>query len=271
MSGVIKTAEHFNRVINQFVLFPWSCFLRSQTGRYSVGANCLYTVLFIVLVRDVFRGWVRSLHSNEVPFKGTKVYSSVELKSHSYYSSCCCVSVGCGSNPLSAGFAIFSCLTADKCSLYGLITILCRLLESICFLRCAPFMLQECRQTAATGEKKRKKKNNSSLMVLIFWCFSAPPNPTELVSISADGKQRRTRREREKRGEVEKTKQILRHAAWGGEALQADRRSFIFLPNWGEDFQTPSEAEGIPANREEGWRRRCQSQCETKRLIRPRV
>ena len=158
MSGVIKTAEHFNRVINQFVLFPWSCFPRSQTERYSVGANCLYTVLFIVLVRDVFRGWVRSLHSNEVPFKGTKVYSSVELKSHSYYSPCCCVSVGCGSNPLSAGFAIFSCLTADKCSLYGLITILCRLLESICFLRCAPFMLQECRQTAATGEKKRKKK-----------------------------------------------------------------------------------------------------------------
>lgn len=108
-------------------------------------------------------------------------------------------------------------------------------------------------------------------MVLIFWCFSATPNPTELVSISADGKQWRTRREREKRGEVEKTKQIIRHAAWGGEALQADRLSFIFLPNWGEDFQTPSEAEGIPANREEGRRRRCQSQCETKRLIRPRV
>lgn len=41
------------------------------------------------------------------------------------------------------------------------------------------------------------------MIVLIFWCFSAPPNPTELVSISADGRQRRTRRKRE-RSEVEK-------------------------------------------------------------------
>lgn len=105
-----------------------------------------------------FRGWMRPLRSNEVPFKGAKVYSSVELKSHSYYSSCCCVSVGWGSNPLSAGFVVFPCLTADKCSLYGQITISCRLLESICFLRFAPFMLQECRQTAATGAYQTIKK-----------------------------------------------------------------------------------------------------------------
>lgn len=32
----------------------------------------------------------------------------------------------------------------------------------------------------------------SSLMVFIFWCFSAPSNPTELVSISADRKQWKT-------------------------------------------------------------------------------
>lgn len=64
-----------------------------------------------------------------------------------------------------------------------------------------------------------------------------------------------------------KTKQILQHDAWGREALQADRLSFIFLPNWGEDFQTPSEAGGIPANREEGRRQRCQSTCNPKRLV----
>lgn len=123
-----------------------------------------------------FRGWMRLLCSNEVPFKGAKVYSSVELKSHSYYSSCCCVSVGWGSNPLSAGFVVFPCLTADKCSLYGQITISCRLLESICFLRFAPFMLQECRQTAATGAYQTIKNQliPDGFDSLVFFCYTKP-------------------------------------------------------------------------------------------------
>lgn len=54
--------------------------------------------------------------------------------------------------------------------------------------------------------------------------------PTELVSISADGKQRRTPTKKE-RSEAEKTKQIRQQVARGGQALQARRFAFIFQPN----------------------------------------
>lgn len=68
-------------------------------------------------------------------------------------------------------------------------------------------------------------------MVLIFYCFSAPPNPTELVSISADGEAAKASQYNRKEEWGGETKQILQHDAWGREALQADQLAFILLLN----------------------------------------
>lgn len=142
-------------------------------------------------------------------------------------------------------------------------------------LRFPPFILQDNKHA-----RRQKQQQNNSLLnlktplnldgfdILVFFCTTKPHWACIYFCRWEAAKDSQKKREEEWGG---KTKQILRHDAWGGEALQADRFSFIFLPNCGEDFQTPSEVEGIPANREEGRRRRCQSKCDPKRLICPRV
>lgn len=104
-----------------------------------------------------------------------------------------------------------------------------------------------------------------SFDILLFFCTTKPHWACIFFCSwgSSEGPSQKKREEDWGR----KTKQILQHDAWGGEALQAGRLSFIFLPNWGEDFQTPSEAGGIPANREDGRRQRCQSTCNPKRQV----
>ncbi len=130
-------------------------------------------------------------------------------------------------------------------------------------LRFPPFILQEYPHAHRQRQQLNRSLENhktplilDSFDILVFFCTTKPHWACIYFCRREAAKDSQKKREEEWGG---KTKQILRHDAWGVEALQADRLSFIFLLNWGEDFQTPSEAEGIPANREEGRRRRCQS------------
>lgn len=77
-------------------------------------------------------------------------------------------------------------------------------------------------------------------------------------------KPRRTRAERAKTREVQKQNKFSDMKPEAKEALRADGVSWsIFCRTQGKDFQTAAETQGIPANRKEGRRLRCQSKRRT--------
>ncbi|CAB1438654.1 unnamed protein product [Pleuronectes platessa] len=107
---------------------------------------------------------------------------------------------------------------------------------------------------AASEQQLKTLKVSLSLIDLIFWCFRCctKPHGARIYSCRRGGSGGLEERERERRGARWKNKTNSPTGSLRRSGSAGGRFAFIFLPNRREGFQTPSEAEGIPANMEEG-------------------
>lgn len=130
-----------------------------------------------------------------------------------------------------------------------------------------------CMHTDRSGSNRSLLKHKAPLILDSFWYsggFLHHQTPLSLYLFLQTGSGEGLA-EKKERSEVEKQNKFSDIMPEAERLCRRTGSPSSSCPTDGKIFQTPSEAEGIPANREEGRRRRCQSKHDTERLICPRV